>query len=522
MGKMKKWFPLLLGAAFVLCVGVTGVCAQNRAKDETIYEGVYVNSISLGGMTEQEVEDMLSTYVEELLAQPIKITLGNRYLEIMPEDINLQWMNPSIAKEAYNVGRCGNLIKRFKEQQDLETASVEFRTVFAADETLLRTLLTEKQEMLSTPAINWDLEKNGNTFTAIPGETGILMLLEESYDLLENYFANEYAPGTTTPELVSSVAQPLGSEEELALVRDVLGSFSTWYTGGSTGRDQNVENGISKINGTLLYPGEGFSVHEAVSPFTAENGYGVGYAYENGIVIESYGGGICQVSTTLYNAVIRAELEVTQRAPHSMVVGYVEPAEDAAIAGDYKDLKFVNNLEHPIYIEGYTTSDKQAFFKIYGVETRSDDREISFEHEIVEEEIPDPKFTEVNKPIGHVVCKQGIHTGYKAYLWKIVKENGVEVERVKVNTSKYTASAALYDVGMKSDHPEAIAAMKEAIALAIEYNKPEFVYDTAKYWTDAAIEAREEADEPHEGPVIEDYLKEPEEETETETGDEEE
>lgn len=68
--------------------------------------------------------------------------------------------------------------------------------------------------------------------------------------------------------------------------------------------------------------------------------------------MQSYGGGVCQVSTTLYNAVLKAELEVTQRSNHSMIVTYVKPSMDAAIAGDYKDLKFVNNLDAPIYIEG--------------------------------------------------------------------------------------------------------------------------------------------------------------------------
>ena len=85
--------------------------------------------------------------------------------------------------------------------------------------------------------------------------------------------------------------------------------------------------------------------------------------------VQSYGGGVCQVSTTLYNAVLKAELEVTQRSNHSMIVTYVKPSMDAAIAGDYKDLKFVNNLDAPIYIEGYTVG-KDIYFNIYGQETR--------------------------------------------------------------------------------------------------------------------------------------------------------
>ena len=110
-----------------------------------------------------------------------------------------------------------------------------------------------------------------------------------------------------------------------------------------------------------------------------DSGYAMAGSYLNGEVVDSMGGGICQVSTTLYNAVLRAELNVTERSPHSMTVHYVDLSEDAAIAGTYKDLKFVNSTEYPIYIEGYTTSDKKITFNIYGKETRDKNRTISFE-----------------------------------------------------------------------------------------------------------------------------------------------
>ena len=116
-------------------------------------------------------------------------------------------------------------------------------------------------------------------------------------------------------------------------------------------RKQNVAVGAEKINGTLVQPGEEFSVEAVVVPFDAENGYALAASYEMGKVVDSYGGGICQVSTTLYVAVLKAELEVTERYSHSMIVHYVDPSMDAAIAEGLKDLKFINNTDAPIYIE---------------------------------------------------------------------------------------------------------------------------------------------------------------------------
>lgn len=489
MKKRMKWLPLLLMVLILSTMGAMNVYAD-KTDEGTIYEGVYFNSISLAGKTEEEAEMIISDYVNELLSKPILITMGNRYLEIMPEDIGMTWMNPQIYKEAYNVGRFGNLIKRYKEQKDLESASVELRTVFKADEELLRTLLEEKQSTLSLPAENWSMVKEGKKFTYIEGKSGTLMDMEASYELLVEYFAEEYSLESETPELIWTVAEPLGSEEELAKVKDVLGTFSTWYEGSTPGRNQNVENGARKINGVLLYPGERLSVHDQTAPYTVENGYGIGYMYYEGKSIESVGGGICQVATTLYNAVLLSELHVNNRAPHSMTVGYGQLSADAAIAGDYKDLVFTNNLEYPIYIEGETKGGVITF-TIYGVETRSSNRTIEFEPEILEEIVLDIECRETTAPIGTVYCKKDPQIGYKARLWKIIKENGVEVERVQVNNSSYIAVGGIYEIGMSSDNPQAVEAMKAAIAKAKEEKNIQIVYDTAAYWSQQASDTEE-------------------------------
>ena len=125
---------------------------------------------------------------------------------------------------------------------------------------------------------------------------------------------------------------------------------------------QNIRRATELINGTVVMPGEEFSVEQATLPYTEENGYVAGSAYENGQIVESIGGGLCQVSTTLYNAVLYAELEVTRRAPHSMSVSYVEPSRDAMIAEGISDFKFVNNYDTPILIEGYIDGNNQLGF----------------------------------------------------------------------------------------------------------------------------------------------------------------
>ncbi len=232
-----------------------------------------------------------------------------------------------------------------------------------------------------------------------------------------------------------------------------------------------MSSGASHINGTVLYPGEEFSAYETVSPFTEANGYAMAGSYLNGEVVDSMGGGICQVSTTLYNAVLRAELNVTERSPHSMTVHYVDLSEDAAIAGTYKDFKFVNSTEYPIYIEGYTTSDKKITFNIYGKETRDKNRTISFESQIVSETPATTILQEdAGQGIGYKAVSSKGSSSYVAELYKIVKVNGVETDRIKVNKSTYKGTNRVVTYGTAGDPTlsenlrAAIAAQDEALA----------------------------------------------------------
>ena len=134
--------------------------------------------------------------------------------------------------------------------------------------------------------------------------------------------------------------EPKYTQEMVSKCQDLLGRYSTSYATSTAARATNVQTAAGRINGTILYPGKTFSTIKVIKERTEANGYKSASEYSSGKVVDGVGGGVCQVSTTLYNAVINAELEVVERSPHSMVVSYVDVSRDAAIAGDYKDFKF--------------------------------------------------------------------------------------------------------------------------------------------------------------------------------------
>ena len=242
--------------------------------------------------------------------------------------------------------------------------------------------------------------------------------------------------------------EPEITSEELASIQDVLGTCTTDFSSSGAARSTNLSVGAAKINGRVMMPGEVLSGYECLQPFTTSNGYKTAAAYENGKVVDSIGGGVCQIATTLYGASLEAEVEIVQRQNHSMIVTYVEPSMDAAIAGTYKDIEIKNNYSTPIYVEAYT-SGKKLTFTLYGKETRPEGRKVEYISETIGTTSPGEPQLIVDNTLapGAKVRVQSSHTGLRSRLWKVVTVDGVETERTLLNKDTYNASKAVYRVG---------------------------------------------------------------------------
>jgi len=439
-----------------------------QAEDQqTIKPGIFAGEIDLSGMTGEQAETAVEEYVDSLRdTQIILLYADDIEVTVTAGDLGIAWVNREIVTEALEIGTCGNVIERYKILKDLEHENKIYRIDLSFDISKMNTILTEKCSVFDQEAVDFDLVRENEEFRIVEGQKGYSLDVEISIDWIYEYLTRDWDRGDCSIALCVTVQEPKGSMEELAQVKDVLGSFTTSFKSSNQSRSANVENGCALINGTLLYPGEEFSTYEAVSPFSESNGYYMAGSYINGKVVDSLGGGICQVSTTLYNAVLRAELEVTERHNHSMIVTYVDPSADAAIAeSSGKDFKFVNNTNYPIYIEGITTPDKQITFTIYGVETRDSNREVIYESVVLERNVPEEEIIYANESLPLGYCSvQSAHVGYKAQLWKVVKVNGVEVSREQVNSSSYNKSPRNATVGTATADPEAYNAIMAAIA----------------------------------------------------------
>lgn len=467
---MKK-----LGRAVVLLAAVvSAVCifsgtSEVIAKDEQlIEEGVYIGNVNVGGMTEEQARSAVEEYVSGLLTTSFTLKGETGSLEMTAEDMGVTADALAAASEAVQIGHAGNLINRYKTLQDLKKNKLVLDMHLSVDKQATAQKLYENADALAVGAEDNSLIRENGEFQFVPGKEGVEVDIVNSVYAINDFLSDGWNGSDNEITLVTKTVEPRGSEKELAQIRDLLGAYSTDFSSSSAGRAKNVTTGCSKVNGTILYPGDEFELCSTVSPFTQENGYELAGAYQNGTTVESFGGGICQVATTLYNAVIRAELEVTMRFNHSMQVHYVQPSMDAAIAGNYKDLRFKNNLDAPVYIEGYCSGGK-IYFNIYGKETRPANREISFESETLATVEPKVSF-ELNPQmaLGTISVQQGSNKGCVAQLWKIVKVDGVEQSREIFNKSRYQASPKVVTVGTKNATAESLAALRAAVATGNE------------------------------------------------------
>ena len=444
---MRK-VAIAIGILFVIILGIAYIILSaplRTLKEGKIHAGIYLGPIDVSDLTEAEAEAKVQAYLREFEKGKIAFKISQQEKDFSANELKIQWDGKETIKTAMNVGREGSIFDRYRVIKDLEKNKMVIPIKLSYDESAIDKMFKELSEVYNEEAEEPTIKRKNGKFIITEGHEGIVLDEEKSRKAVEEYFNGDWTADNRTVELFAVIQTPKHTAEELNTIKDVLGSFSTVC--GTGDRVINIANGASKINGAVVYPGEEFSANAPMEPYDAANGYVLGGTYENGTVVMSYGGGICQVSSTLYNAALYAELEITQRANHSMMVGYVEPSRDAAIAGTWKDLKFKNNKETPIFIEGYI-SGGNIVFNIYGQETRSSSRKVEFESETLESTDPPVTIQEdPEQPLGYVAKADSGHVGLKAKLWKVVYENGVEVSSSEVNSSEYASSPAVYVVG---------------------------------------------------------------------------
>ena len=445
---MKKvvWIKEIAAAAFgmVLLAAMPPMISWAQ----TLPEGVYVGNQSLGGMTEEEARAKVQEYVDGLAGQTIILDVDGTEIETTAGELGFHWANTDAVQVVSDRFQYGSLVQQYMAQADVKQAPVEVDVQTQVDDQLVTAFVNDRCRDLTVAPRDASIIRENGAFQVTPSVTGRIVDIGATEEAMNQAMTAENLEEPLKITAVVAVQEPAVKTEDLETIQDVLGTFTTDFSSSGSARSTNLAVGAAKVNGRVVVPGQTLSGYECLQPFTRENGYKSAAAYENGQVVDSIGGGVCQIATTLYNTALQAELEITQRQNHSMIVTYVKPSMDAAIAGTYKDIKITNNYSTPIYVEGYT-ENKKLTFTIYGKETRPANRTVEYVSETLGTTSPGEPQLIVDNSLapGARVRVQSSHTGLRSRLWKVVTVDGVETERTLLHTDSYNASKAIYRVG---------------------------------------------------------------------------
>ena len=280
-------------------------------------------------------------------------------------------------------------------------------------------------------------------FQIFKEENGIdfAITMEEAQNIISDENATEYTiPLKITP--AEKTIDDIGTEAFPYLIS----SYTTKYDASNTNRSGNLKIASDKINGTVLMPGEEFSFNEVVGKRTIEDGYKDAKIYENGKVVDGLAGGICQISSTLYNAVLLANLNVTERRNHSYTSTYVPAGRDATVVYGKQDFKFINTREYPVKLES-SVANGIVTFNIHGIkqETEYDIKIIPVTTQTIPfetEYVPDPTLAP-----GQQVVTQAGHSGYKVTTYIEKRLGGVVVSKDVLSNDIYNAMKTVINVG---------------------------------------------------------------------------
>ena len=283
----------------------------------------------------------------------------------MPSVVNTD----EVLTEAYRLGKTGDYASMKAEAEETKANGRAFALTVSYDVSALA-------EGIAPIAAKIDIPAQDAKVTGVDEDTHALIVKDEVVGqavdqtaLLGLITASLKNGAKTAVSIPVAVTQPTLTKAMLNGLYEKRGAKETDFASSDSDRKYNVRKGAALINGTVLKPGEVFSANGTLGERTKANGWKVAHAYVQGAIEEQYGGGVCQLSTTLYNAVVRADLEIVTRRNHSMPVTYVEKGLDATInsVGNIIDFQFKNNTKSDIVIIGYTTSANKLVFEIWGL-----------------------------------------------------------------------------------------------------------------------------------------------------------
>ncbi|BCC27786.1 VanW family protein [Bacillus cereus] len=370
-----KLSKILIGSAIaggiLLCVGgVSGyqyVSKLNNQLDTTALPNTTFEGISLDGKNKKDIQAIINQKITELDQKSLTYIFQNDKQTYTWKDLGINYKEKDIIDKIFKEQE-GNAINRYKMRKQAENGELkrDYKLTPQLNTTAYESFMKDKyNETLKNP-VNAELSIEGTTVNISQSQNGEKIDKGKLTDLTKQAITS----GTSDITLPVTLLKPERSTEDIQKmgIKEVIAEYSTPMAGRNGNQSFNVNKSANTLSGVIVAPDETFSFNGRVGVTDAAHGYKSAAVFSQGKVIQSAGGGVCQVSSTLYSAALRADLGIVSRSNHSMPVNYLPLGQDAAVADYGPDLKFKNNTGNHIYIQAFSNGGSITT-RIFGTNT---------------------------------------------------------------------------------------------------------------------------------------------------------
>lgn len=429
---------VLLGAAFF-----------SWTHRDRILPNVYAGETALGGLTPVEAAARLAASLPREESRVV-VRAGGREWSIALHEFGVRYFPEATARRAFAVGREGNRLARLTAPLLLQVRPRVLPHAVEAAWPVLQQWLGQVAESTRRPARDAAVTYRNGRLEREPEAQGWEMDAEAvAAEIRAMLVRGRLAP----VEAVGRTLEPSLKLADLEGVRELLAAYSTSFDPAARARSHNIRLAARALDAAVVLPGREFSLDARIGPRLAQNGYREAPVILNDRVVPGPGGGVCQVATTLYNAVLYAGLEITERHPHSLPVDYVPIGRDATLASPTIDFRFVNNTGQAIMIAAGVEGNRLTV-SIFGTQPYpSRTVRLEVEREVVAPEVrlvADPSL-----PPGAREVRVRGREGYRVRVYRLWEEEGRLVRRELVSDDLYKPVATVVAVGpTRAEVPE--------------------------------------------------------------------
>ncbi len=413
--------------------------------DELIYKGISINEIDVSLLNrERAVRKVTENTIKLNENRNILIYVDEEEYKISFKELKVEENIEQIVDVALSYGKKDKTIDKY--QYITKGTERNFKTSITFDEESFNALLKIICKEQNMSAVNAVIEHDWSGFKITPHQIGRNIDEAELRRNIKEAIEDNRDGEDIIVNATFKKVEPAIYEEDLKSIDTLISSYSTSFQNSSQGRSRNIEVASSYVNNKVLMPGEEFSFNKIVGATTSGKGYFYAKVIKNGAYVDEIGGGICQVSSTLYNAVLKTSLSITERRNHSKVINYVPRGQDAMIAYGASDLKFVNTFNYPVFFEA-VINNNMLTFNIYSNKESADylyqvSNEIAKEIKPKKEIIYDYGLSE-----GTVIVEQDGKNGYVINTYRVRYEDGEMVEKILVSESVYGGKNTIVRIG---------------------------------------------------------------------------